>query len=720
MGRYQDLQRNKNKTLREVRTLVRNSKQISELSILDEAPKTNKLSAEDTRIKTFVKSIIEFVDNEWAGLGDKYRTAVLETIPLLFAKKPDISTPKDIITLLSENYDWNPKGKEWFQKFLKELDTIQRKQSKDLPDFLKSGLGLTGDESIFAKEILKKSEGFGFHYFIKYICKDSILGGGSSLNDIAGEFNRFIHGEINTFYAKFERGALRSDSGEQLSKQFTSDIILIYGGGSVKDIVSGKLSKNYEVIPEEMAIKLIDGTKLIFVSLKAEGRLGKVGNIETVIDKYAQELTQQSSNTDSGKVPVGNKKVKQKTKKEQVEESSTRIRESVIPLTEDSFFSSVGNAIKNATKEFTKKGIEKIESYWEKAKDWFKGWTQTLKTIIQDFIGFAQKEQEKQDKSIKLVEEMLKDLDAATETNEAKESMGDPAKLTICFQKTLKELAEQLGASNDGDFTKIKKKMASLGKISDKYKNDKIFRFVYPQYGMKSDNKLVVTPSSVDALKKTYFDIMNSKPIAKPQTSRECTELKLSKPISKDQIKDFLWQYVNINTIPVLENFVSNVYEKALSSYKDTQEVRGIMIKFCTEMNAEAIFGNSGDLPLIKYDTGKILRLGVRSDFIEKKKQRLLQSFKSEGTPPVIAVKINQTAARNLKGEPYAFFQIKLYILSDVDVEDTSINEIPNSAFIYGVASFKNNKGSGFVFAKEVDQEIDGDALLKALSETAA
>jgi hypothetical protein len=709
MGRYQDLQRNKTKTLQEVRTLIRSSKLISEAS--------NK-----TIKDAFVGPVIEFIENEWSAMGAKLRTAVLETIPLLFALNPKISSPADIVTLIDSDYDWNSDAVDWFKSFLKKLDTVNKKnvekQEKILRGYIKvsaSGRSKTkynddGEyEDFFYNKQISTLKNFGFDYFANHKCRKSVLGGGSSLNDINGTFDRFIHGNIGEFYKNFNRGIVKS-GGEQISKTFTADIVLIYGNASVNDIVSNqKLSKNYKVIPEELSVELTDGTKLIFVSLKAEGRLGKVGNIETVIDKYAQELSQELS---------GNKsKVKQKSKKEQVEESSTRIRESVIPLTEEAFFSSIAKAIKDTAKDLTKKGLEKVESYWEKAKDWFNGWVQSLKKIVDDFIGFAQEEQNKQDKAIKTVQEMVKQLESGGGTNETKGSMSEPAEINYCFKQKLKFVAEQIGATTDGDFTKITQKMTSLGEMSNKYKDDKIFRIVFPQYGTTDANKrLVTTPGIIEDMKKTYFEIVNAEEVRKPKNSQDCPAIKLRKNITKDEVKNFLWQYVNVNTIPVLEHFVKDVYEKAISSYSETEDVRAMMIKFCVEMNTEAVFGNSGDLPLVKYDTGKILRLGVRDEFIEKKKQRLLQAFKSETAPPVIAIKITQTEARNLHGEPYAFFQIKLFILSDVEVNDTSVNEIPNDAFIYGVATFKNNKGSQFVFVKEVDQEIDGDSLITTLS----
>ena len=118
----------------------------------------------------------------------------------------------------------------------------------------------------------------------------------------------------------------------------------------------------------------------------------------------------------------------------------------------------------------------------------------------------------------------------------------------------------------------------------------------------------------------------------------------------------------------------------------------------------------------MKYDTGVIKRYGTRNDYIEDKVRKISASFKKENPPPVIALKMYRTSANNYThNEQFAYFQIRLFILVDIDVDETTINEIPDTAFSYGALNFKNNSGTEFTFVMEIDREMDGGAVLKEL-----
>jgi len=684
MGRYDELHKNNSIVLQEVRTLISKSKKVHE-SVSNLKEDTNYVYVSNE----FTGKILEYVNQQWKDLGDA-RTAVLETIPLLFAINPTISTPADVSSLLSQDYDWHPKAKDWFSKFFKGLEKVTSKSVESTKEKLSKVMKIKGkdNEKEEYDKLISSLGNSGFKYFTKVICEGKVLGGGSSLNDIAGKFDRFIHSKIEDFYGSFGRAAMKGGS-----KKFTADVILVYGNSSVNDLINKKeLTKDYTVSPSnDMLVDLSDGkTKLSFVSLKAQGRIGKVGSLGTIFDRYAKQLDEQ-----------------------EIQEDSSNNQKKPI---EESFFSSVADAIDSA-KSLGKKGLDKLESYWGKSKSWFIDWIQSIKKMGQDFISFSKAEATSQEKASQRIEKMMKELDQFNQIDESSD-MDEDISLTTCFQEQLKQLGKDLKIDNDPNFSKIKSKFDSLGKNLSKYENDKIFRFSYP--GLKQ--KLITSEQTLDNLRTLYNAIISAKPVSSPKRVGSCTEIKIAKKIkvSRNTIKEFLWQYSNVKAIPVIEYFVNDIYQKATQKYQNSEDIRAYVIKMCTEINAEAVFGNSGDLPLVKFDTGKILRLGQRDKYIEKKTQSLSKTFKSENTPPVVAVRICQTSAKNLQGDPYAFFQISMFILSDVDVEDTNINEIPNSAFTYGSINFKNNQGTQFVFVQEVDAQRDGDSLMKLLSSPCA
>jgi hypothetical protein len=141
-----------------------------------------------------------------------------------------------------------------------------------------------------------------------------------------------------------------------------------------------------------------------------------------------------------------------------------------------------------------------------------------------------------------------------------------------------------------------------------------------------------------------------------------------------------------------------------------TSEAIGSLIKFSTELNAEAIFGAATDIPLIKYDGTKIMKFGSRKNYEESHKIKMMDYFKSIKTLPIIGLKIYPPKSK----ETVTYYVVLLYTLSDYNGGEST--KPMEGDFVYNVISFKCNSGSDFAFAIESDTTISGDKISKYLS----
>ena len=699
--RYKKLRENEDIVLKRTRTFLRESKSL--------VTEKEKKKAAIAKAVGDIAEIQEFINSSWQEPTSTSKTAILETVPLFFMLDPslkksgsEIEIPKKIDALFKQNYDWHPIAVEWFTTFFNDL-------SKKIDTKISAGLKVGQKLNSFDEDDAEWQLGMDimtdrvYRYFFES-CLLPVIRGGESLNDILGEKpTGFIHKNIDNFHKSFGTAAKESES-----KKFTADVILIYGGESVDKVLSMG-EKGFTISDSKSGaakLKADNKTRIVPVSLKADGRIGKVGeSLPTTFKNFLEkELGIKINYTQTEKT-----------------EESKNLKWAQPMLSEGFFgdaFDALGDTI-SSIKSFAKEKLQKMKDAFIGVKNWFKGLIGKVTSIVRNFITKGKEEQAVQDKAETLIKEMLEEIEAI---DESKEDMNKPAKLTVCFQSKLNELSTLLKyRGTEGDFDNIQAKMNELAEVAKKNSSKtNTFRISYP------DANQPFIPrgkhfSSLEHLSEVYKAIKSAKPEFPPTPSKKCPPLKIQasinqSEITKNSIKTFLWQYANMKSIETVKMFVDDILGTILEREKETEKVRALLIQLCVDINSEAVFGNSNGLPLIKYDTGKVKRYGTRDDFSKESKQKLLSSFKKENPPPIVSLKINRTAAPYEKfGEQFMYYQIKMYILVNVDVEDTSVSDIPDSAFQYGVLVFKNNSGSGFTFAMEIDTMANGESVLKDL-----
>ena len=302
------------------------------------------------------------------------------------------------------------------------------------------------------------------------------------------------------------------------------------------------------------------------------------------------------------------------------------------------------------------------------------------------------------------------------------DQMTAPVTIDTCFREKLKNMGKELGYQGvESDFDNVQELMDSLARKANTYsKKTDLFRIAYPD-----KNKPFIPDGqhfkSLQDLATLYNKIITAKSISEtsPSSTKSCSKLdvKVSESqLTRDTLKTFLWQYANMRAIRLINGFIDDIIKVILREETDNKKVRDFLIQLCVDINAESVFGNANGFPLVKYDTGVIKKYGQRKNYIEDKVVKISKSFKKENSPPVIGLKINRTSAKSLtNGEQFAYYQIAMFILVDIDVEETTVNEIPDNAFSYGVLTFKNNSGTEFTFVMEIDREDTGDKVLAAL-----
>ena len=691
MSRYESLRQNEEIVLQRTRKFLRENK----FFISEKGIKQTK-----TPLEAGVSKFNSFVENQWPS-DNTIATAVLETLPLLFMLNPNLSSIEEINNLIKKesNRDWHVKAVEWFMGFSKSLSKEIEKYSEGLSNKDKSSL-------------VKDVNGRIIGSFFKKIQKN----GNETLTDILGEDpTDFIHGSIDEFHRVFGTGPDKSTD----VKKFTADIVLIYG--KRKNQILGLSGDATKFTVDGDAAILSDGsTKIVPVSLKANGRIGKIGGLETIFDKYIQKL----ASTDSRQP----KKTKNKFGRSEYEPIDTITGESVVrdwtkSILEEGIFDDPFGTLKDFwsdVKSYAKPKLERMKQAFLFVKNWFKDIFQSLKDVFDNFIQDGEKENAKQNRAEIIIEEMLNELETIEEGKA--DTMTAPIQIKDCFREKLKKLGSELGYQGvESDFDNIQEEIDKLARKANLYsKKTDLFKFAYPD-----KDKPFIPPGkhfkSLDDLATLYNKIMDAKviTISGPKKGKTCLQLdvKIDKDkLTRDSIKTFLWQYANMRSARLINKFVDNIIKAVLQKETDNKKVRDFLIQLCVDINAESVFGNSKGLPLVKYDTGVIKRLGQRNNYIEDKVVKIAKSFNKENAPPIIALKIYRTTAKDYgHGEQFAFFQIKLFVLVDIDVDETTVNEIPDTAFSYGALNFKNNQGTEFAFVMEIDTEMDGSAVLREL-----
>ena len=131
------------------------------------------------------------------------------------------------------------------------------------------------------------------------------------------------------------------------------------------------------------------------------------------------------------------------------------------------------------------------------------------------------------------------------------------------------------------------------------------------------------------------------------------------------------------------------------------------MIKFATEINAEAVFGAAIDVPLIKYDGKVIVKYGSRNTYESNHTKKMVEFFNSARTIPIIGLKISPVQSKS--SDVSSYYSITLYCLSDYKGSDSS--KPKDVDFMYNQIAFKCNSGSEFTFVVESDNVVTGESV---------
>ena len=143
---------------------------------------------------------------------------------------------------------------------------------------------------------------------------------------------------------------------------------------------------------------------------------------------------------------------------------------------------------------------------------------------------------------------------------------------------------------------------------------------------------------------------------------------------------------------------------------KSTKQAIQNLIKFATEINAEAIFGGALEVPLIKYNGKVIIKYGSRSNYEATHTTKMVEYFNSAKTIPIIGLKIYPV--QNKSGEVSTYYMILMYSLSDY--KGSASSKPKDSDFSYNFIMINCNSGSDFRFSVESSKTVDGASVTKA------
>lgn len=211
----------------------------------------------------------QMIVDEWKLLKLKkntaIKTAVFETIPLIYALSPTKTVSHEYITKkLGQFYDWDWQGKQWLLNILGKIQ---------------------GDDA-------------AYQTFLDVVVGSIIKPDAPSIKDINKGIpvSGFIHGGVDTFKDIIKTKSNHIDA----SKPFTADVILIWGTAKASEIkknANGILDRlTYD---DDSLITLADGkTVIACVSLKALwGRVGKAKS--TFMTKYPHRFPGSKQTTES-------------------------------------------------------------------------------------------------------------------------------------------------------------------------------------------------------------------------------------------------------------------------------------------------------------------------------------------------------------------------------------------------------------------------------------
>ena len=482
----------------------------------------------------------------------------------------------------------------------------------------------------------------------------------------------FIHANITKFYKKLKSVSKHNKD----SKTFTADVVLFWGPGSVQSAFQGDLLKGMKPAGESL-IKLKDNTTIMAcVSLKAlQGRVGKVSKLFQ--SKFGVDVLPSPTN------------------------------EGVADM--------LKNTISNM-KDVGSNVMKKITEYMTKFTDWAKEikshivniFSPTSKSVvdaqvevkeISDSADALLKEFDKE-----IVEHMNRSGKPITEASE-----DEPIQITACFRDQLLRWY----AKFDNDTKQYNKIFNEFQNTVKEYSTKNFFRVKFeslPENNREFLEELKRIEGIIDSVKKAKEDQTTT-----GKSSNKCYVLfNGTTPITftRKELKNILMSNANFVAISMLNNMVNNYLKTVKTS--DIKTAVTSLVKFATEINAEAIFGGAVDVPLIKYNGINIIKYDSRDNYEVKHANKMVEYFSSIKTLPIIGLKI--TPVRNKSTAVSTYYSISMFSLSDYK---GSTNPTPiDKDFVYNYISFYCISGKSFSFAVESGSTVSGESVSKMLQES--
>jgi hypothetical protein len=513
-------------------------------------------------------------------------------------------------------------------------------------------------------KVLTKIEGdkSAFKTFKDTIVAGTIDSSAPSLKELYGgkPIDSFIHANITKFYAKLKSVSKYNDK----SKQFTADVVLFWGPGKVQDAFQGDLLKGMKSDVESL-IKLKDGkTIMACVSLKAlEGRVGKITSY--MVGKFGQGI----------------------------------VGEGVMDL----FKGAV-----NKVKDVSSSAINKMKEYATSFTEWVKNTKDELTNVFSPSNKSVADAQVTAKEITQSAEEVLTAFDneivehmnrAGKPITEASDD--EPIEISSCFREKLITWSKKF----ENDVKKYNKVFNEFEKNVSDYSTKNFFRLNFKEL----DTTKKEFNAEFQRIKMLIDKVKRAK--EKEDTTgkkQKCLVLlDGTNPIkfTRKEIKNILMSNANFVAIQMLNNMVNDYLKKTNKS--NTKDAISNLVKFATEINAEAVFGAAIDVPLIKYDGKVIIKYGQRDVYEVNHTKKMVDYFNSAKTIPIIGLRISPVQSKT--GDVSVYYSITLYCLSDY--KGSADSKPKDSDFIYNQIAFKCNSGSEFTFVIESDNVVTGDSV---------
>lgn len=590
------------------------------------------------------------------------------------------STPK-----LSKNEkfivdSWNqlagPASKSFKTKVFESIPLIYAVSKKsdptatDMISLLNKNYDWDSSAKDWLLKVLTKIEGdkAAFKTFKDTIVAGTIDSNAPTLKELYGgkPVDSFIHANITKFYAKLKSVSKYNDK----SKQFTADVVLFWGPGKVQDAFQGDLLKGMKADAESL-VKLKDGkTIMACVSLKAlEGRVGKITSY--MVGKFGQGVAE------------------------------NKIEEGVMDL----FKGAV-----TKFKDVSSASVNKMKEYVTSFTEWVKKTKDQLTNVFSPSNKNVADAQVKTKEIVQDSEEVLNEFDKeiAEHLNRngkpiTEASEDEPIEISSCFREKLLTWSKKF----ESDAKSYNKIFNEFQKNVSEYSTKNFFRLNFKELDVTKkefDIEFQRIKSIVDKVKRAKEQVDTS---GKKQKCLILTDGTTPIRFTRKEIKNILMSNANFVAIQMLNNMVNDYLKKANKS--NTKDAISNLVKFATEINAEAVFGAAIDVPLIKYDGKIIVKYGSRDKYEVNHTKKMVEYFNSAKTIPIIGLRI--TPVQSKTGDVSTYYSITLYCLSDY--KGSSDSKPKDSDFIYNQIAFKCNSGSEFTFAIESDSVVRGDSVSK-------